>query len=369
MLSSTLHVLYTDRASLERLGPILEKLPQPPPGARIAIKPNLVVPKPSLSGATTDPALVESIVAYLQSKGHTDIRIIESSAIGQSTKRAFEICGYETIHRNYGVPLIDLKKGKTVPVSMEDLQIDVCREALQTDFLINVPVLKAHCQTRITCALKNLKGCIPDQEKRRFHQLGLHRPIAALGRAIKTHWTIVDGIVGDLTFEEGGTPIHMGRIIVGDDPVLVDTYVLQLLGYKLDDVPYIAQAASWNVGSTDLDSAEIMEHLLNDRPPLAAQPANPIADRYRQYIDEREACSACYGSLIYALKRYEEHHGRLPSNLKFTIGQGFADAKAPSDSLDTTGSRLGIGLCTATICQNYVSGCPPTARQILTRLS
>ena len=25
-------------------------------------------------------------------------------------------------------------------------------------FLINVPVLKGHCQTKITCALKNMKG-------------------------------------------------------------------------------------------------------------------------------------------------------------------------------------------------------------------
>ena len=33
----------------------------------------------------------------------------------------------------------------------------------------------------MTCALKNLKGCLPDREKRRFHALGLTKPIAALG--------------------------------------------------------------------------------------------------------------------------------------------------------------------------------------------
>ena len=45
--------------------------------------------------------------------------------------------------------------------------------------MINLPVLKGHCQTLITCALKNNKGLIPNAEKRRFHTLGAassHRP-------------------------------------------------------------------------------------------------------------------------------------------------------------------------------------------------
>ena len=37
----------------------------------------------------------------------------------------------------------------------------ICDSALALDFLINDPVLKGHCQTKITCALKNMKGLIP----------------------------------------------------------------------------------------------------------------------------------------------------------------------------------------------------------------
>ena len=46
--------------------------------------------------------------------------------------------------------------------------MEICCRALDADFLINLPVLKGHCQTAMTCALKNCKGCIPDREKRRF---------------------------------------------------------------------------------------------------------------------------------------------------------------------------------------------------------
>lgn len=33
----------------------------------------------------------------------------------------------------------------------------VSKEALATDFLINLPVLKGHCQTLMTCALKDIR--------------------------------------------------------------------------------------------------------------------------------------------------------------------------------------------------------------------
>ncbi len=39
------------------------------PDALIGIKPNLVVAKPSTSGATTSPELLEGVIEYLKSKG------------------------------------------------------------------------------------------------------------------------------------------------------------------------------------------------------------------------------------------------------------------------------------------------------------
>ena len=37
------------------------------------------------------------------------------------------------------------------------MELNVCERVKEIDFLINVPVLKGHCQTKITCALKNMK--------------------------------------------------------------------------------------------------------------------------------------------------------------------------------------------------------------------
>ncbi len=204
----------------------------------IGIKPNLVVAKKSELGATTDPELVAGLIEHLQDKGYQNIVILEGSWVGGRTNRAFKVCGYQDISKKYGVPLIDLQQDDYQTIKIDGLDINVCNQALAVDYLINMPVLKGHCQTKITCALKNLKGCIPASEKRRFHSLGLHRPIACLNKALKQDLVIVDGIMGDLDFEEGGNPVQMNRVIVGKDPVLIDSYAAELLGYYIDDIPY-----------------------------------------------------------------------------------------------------------------------------------
>lgn len=361
-MRNRLHVLYASNVPSSGLVSVLDQIQLPDTAARIAIKPNLVLAKPSESGATTDPSLASSVIAYLRDRGYRNIKIMESSWVGDSTRRAFKICGYEDISKRYGVPLVDLKRDKTVTRSVNGVEIAVCREVLETDFLINMPVLKAHCQTRLTCALKNLKGCIPDREKRHFHALGLHKPIAALNAIVKSHLVIVDGIIGDLTFEEGGTPVHMGRIIVGEDPVLVDSYAAQLLGYDIDDIPYIGMAERLGVGTTRLDTAEIIEHNKAAAQKRQPQPARRTVERLAHCVEERKACSACYGSLIHALMRYEQRHRNLPPHLRVAIGQDFQNQPAAAEPI------LGIGRCTTGFTDDHVPGCPPTARAILEKL-
>lgn len=212
--------------------------------ALIGIKPNLVVAKPSSSGATTSPEIVEGLIEYLKSKERDKIVIMEGSWVGDRTSEAFKVCGYENLSKKYNVPLIDLQKDKYKEYEINDLKINICDYVEKVDYLINIPVLKGHCQTNITCALKNMKGCIPNSEKRKFHTMGLHKPIAYLNKLIKQNLIIIDGMNGDLNFEEGGNPVQMNRIIVGKAPVLIDTFAAHLIGFSIEEVLYIAMAES-----------------------------------------------------------------------------------------------------------------------------
>ncbi|MFY9154813.1 MAG: iron-sulfur cluster-binding protein, partial [Bacillota bacterium] len=42
-----------------------------------------------------------------------------------------------------------------------------------------------------------------------------------------------------LNFEEGGNPVQMNRIIAGKDPVLIDAYAAHLMGFDIEEVPYM----------------------------------------------------------------------------------------------------------------------------------
>ncbi len=325
------------------------------PNANIVLKPNLVVSKPSSSGATTEPKIIEAIVAHLRKRGFTNLSIIESAWLGDDTKSAFRVCGYEEISRKHDVPIFDLKDDTT---DARD-GLSICRKALSADLIINVPVLKAHCQTRLTCALKNMKGVIPDCEKRRYHQLGIHKPVAQLNSLLPPQLVIVDGICGDLTFEEGGTPVEMNRMFIGTDPVLVDSYAATLLGYESSRVAYIALARELGVGSDDLGTLNLTElnspgtrEFLDDR----AQENRQQMSSLTRNVDARDACSSCFGSLVHALQRLSER-GLLPFEKSIAIGQAFR-------KLETDENTIGIGSCTS-CCRTHLSGCPPKADDII----
>ena len=77
-----------------------------------------------------------------------------------------------------------------------------------------------------------------------------------------------------------------------------------------------------------------------------------------KYTAPDSACSACYGSLIYALNKLENEYGRLNLPDRICIGQGYRGK---------TG-ELGVGNCTCKFAQT-VGGCPPTAGAICEFLS
>jgi hypothetical protein len=279
---------------------------------------------------------------------------MEGSWVGDSTKRAFKVCGYEDLAKKYGIPLYDLKEDSCHTVQVEDLTLKVCKKPLEADYLINIPVLKAHCQTLFTCALKNLKGCIPDSEKRRFHSLGLAKPIGYLSKAIPCGLIIVDAMNGDLTFEEGGNPVQMDRIIAGKDPVLIDAYGAALLGYDSKEIEYIPLAEKVGGGLSDLALAKVIEHESGFKTSgkfLPSQRTKQLAKR----VNSQSACSACYGSLIHALQRLSDKGLLSKLTEPISIGQAFRGKSL---------SGIGIGQCTSGF-KKTIPGCPPSAKTIL----
>ncbi|MDR3248786.1 MAG: DUF362 domain-containing protein [Treponema sp.] len=328
---------------------------------RVGLKPNLVVAQPADGGATTHPEIAGGLIDYLKENGFTNLVILEGSWVGDNTRDAFRVCGYQDLAAAKGVELIDTQLDSAKPYDCKGMKIKICDSARAVDFMINLPVMKGHCQTLLTCALKNNKGIMPDDEKRRFHSLGLHKPIAHLNTVARNDFIVVDGICGDLDFEEGGNPVPSGRIFAARDPVLCDAWAASLMGYETADIPYIGLAEKLGVGVGDSAKAVVRE--LNS--PADAQavvggaghspharPGGKVR-QLAQYIDESDACSACYAALIFALSRLDRRDlGRLPG--KIACGQGFRGKKGIIGSGNCTGGFAG-----------FCPGCPPSGAGVL----
>lgn len=319
----------------------------------IVLKPNLVVARPPEEGATTHPNIIETTIIHLQSLGYRNITIAESAWVGDSTDRAFKVHGYYEMAKRYGIKLLDVKDDQYVEINKSGVPIQFSKTVYECGFLINFPVLKGHCQTTMTCALKNLKGCISDRSKRQFHTMGLNKPIAVLNSVRCAELVIVDSLNGDLDFEEGGNPVQTNRMFAGRDSVLVDTFGADLMGFEVRHIPYISLAESLTVGSTDISKANIVE-LNNDRLSETAKPTGKVR-QLAKYTDARSACSACYGNLIHALARLEEKGSLRRLNKTIHIGQGYKQ---------TSFEGLGVGICTRQG-SAFVPGCPPKALDIL----
>ncbi|MDO4546856.1 MAG: DUF362 domain-containing protein [Clostridia bacterium] len=324
---------------------------QIPSGANVALKPNLVVAKPADSGATTHPEILDGAIEYLFDNGIKDVSIIEGSWVGESTQRAFRAAGYDVVAKRHAISFYDLKTDETRSVDTRIGEMKICRRALEAGYLINMPVLKGHCQTTMTCALKNLKGCLPDAEKRRFHRLSLNKPIAALAAALKVHLTIVDGICGDLSFEEGGNPVYANRMLSGRDMVAIDAFGCELMGIDRSEVEYIGLAEKYGAGTTE--AGEIIE--IGDARLGGAYPKpTGTVSRLGRGVRQENACSACYGNLMHALYRLDEK-GLWQRKPPIAIGQAMKGV--PFEG-------LGVGRC-CDMAAVRVNGCPPSAQDIL----
>lgn len=317
---------------------------------RIGIKPNMVSASDPSNGATTHREVLAGIAEYLKERGFHKLTMIEGSWVGDRTMDVFYACGYDRICEQYGMEFHDTQKDRGFAKDCKGMELSICSGVKDIDFLINVPVLKGHCQTKITCALKNMKGLIPNSEKRRFHSLGLHKPIAHLNTGIRQDFIVVDNICGDLDFEDGGNPVVMNRVLTGRDPVLIDAYVCHMMHYQVSDVPYVELAGKLGVGCSDLKKADIRICGTDSGEQL---PKSRKVVEVSDVVEEVESCSACYGYLIPALDRLKQEGLLDRLHEKIHIGQGFRGE---------TG-ELGIGHCTRRF-RCHLEGCPPVENEV-----
>jgi len=220
------------------------------PIKHVAVKPNLAYYWDANTGYTTDPRVVSALIDWIRDEvgENVDIKVVEADATAMRTHLAFRTLGYNKLAEHKKVELFNLSKDtiveKKVLVNGREIKYKVPQLLLETDLFINVPKLKIMREVRITCAMKNMFGCIAHPRKIIYHPY-LNEAVVGINKVLRPDLNLVDGIVG-----LGRFPIKLDLIMASVDPFSTDWVASRIMGLSPSDVPFLKISEKEKIGSS-----------------------------------------------------------------------------------------------------------------------
>ncbi len=351
----------------------------PARGRRVLLKPNIGRVAPPESGITTHPQVVAAAIDAFRATG-ADVAVGESPILGVKTQEAFDAAGITKIARERDCLLIDMDARRFIEIPVPDgvaiKTLRVCREVLEYDLVVSLPVMKMHMHTGVTLALKNMKGCLWRRSKVGLHMLPpveghdekpIDIAIADMSSVLRPHLAIIDGTVGmEGLGPSAGEAKALDVIVVSADVLAADAIACKLMGTAAEEIPHLRMGAERGYGVIDLDSMSVSPDNWHDwRSPFIRPPENLSIEFPNIHVLDKNSCSACVSTLFLFLKDYRDRlFDYFPSDADICIAIGKGHEDVPEGTLC-------IGNCMALHRGNgiFIPGCPPVSSEILTALS
>ncbi|MGD2097065.1 MAG: DUF362 domain-containing protein [Desulfobacterales bacterium] len=244
-----------------------------PRRASVFIKPNIVFWTPETNfpkyGVITTSRVVEDMVVLLKEFGVADILIGEGTVLSnpkatENQEHAFKTLGYGILQKRYGVKLVNVWQRPFKKVDLgEGVVLRFNIDILESDFVVDLPVLKTHSMTVVSLGIKNLKGMIDIPSRKKCHntdpEKNLHFMVARLADCMPPMFTLLDGIY---TAERGpnidGTMHRSNLLVASADVLSADMVGATVLGYRPADVPHLAHAAHNRDRPLDLSDVNVV---------------------------------------------------------------------------------------------------------------
>ncbi|RJP68540.1 MAG: DUF362 domain-containing protein [Candidatus Abyssobacteria bacterium SURF_17] len=239
------------------------------PTDKVILKPNVVTSGAGFMppfGTVTTTQVIEGMLRALKDFGVHDITIGEGTVtdeLGTNTMKGYKWIHLDKLAKRYGVKMVDFNAGPHRRVMSEDVPINIAEAALETDFFINLPVLKTHGDTRVSLASKNLKGCMSMASKKFFHGPAgiLHYRISRLMEVIPQRLVVIDGIYAMERGPEAttGTARRFGVLAASTDFLAADAVGARLLGAKPTEAEHLKLYAERNGRMDTLEDPDAIE--------------------------------------------------------------------------------------------------------------
>ena len=236
------------------------------PAGKILIKPNIVTAnKDYIHHSYTEPAMIASMVDVLREDCDTDnisgITVGESGGIGMPSRLFFAESGIKTLTDRLGVPLVDFNEEGFKKVALSRAKchttMEVAKSLYESEFKIWMPKLKFHIVTDITNALKLNIGILNHRERFLFHDDRLHRKIVDMLEIGYPDLIVSDAVTIGRGFESSPYPVHLGAVLVSNDPLACDMVAAKILGYDPEQVRHLKEAEERGYGSLDFNDIRV----------------------------------------------------------------------------------------------------------------
>lgn len=375
---SRVSLVRTGGNLLEALGRAIEATGERPiaRGDHVLIKPNLVEPADPDSGQITTARLIEAAARYCLDCGAKRVTIGEGPSYYVASLRlrdCFTRTGVAGVADRLGIEwaVFDEHGYRTFENVSEATPDEfwITEYAFSCDKFINLPVLKTHYLTRVTLAMKNLKGCLKREDKPLFHEKDLSRAIVELCRIIRPTINVIDctprAIVRQLgtgcsNWKQAGE----GLLVAGADIVAVDSVGCALMGIDPVQVPTVRLGAAAGLGECDLTRIDIAGEELKRLKFRVRLPEEELREAFPllDIAGADRACSGCLIPLLSALRTLGERGVRPARPVTICMGKG------PCVPDDREVVLVGDCAAVAHLEAGAVSGCPPDRDELLSAL-
>ena len=227
------------------------------PGAKVLVKPNLLMKRAPDRATTTHPSVVEALCILLKEHG-CDVTIADTPGglLSENILRnLYKETGMEGVAERTGAKLdttcaqVDVEVKDAIRTHI----LTVLKSAAEADCIISVGKLKTHGLTAYTGAVKNLFGLIPGLLKMDYH--ARYSDVTSFSEALldiaswaKPVLSVVDGIIGmEGAGPSGGSPRKVGALLVSDNPHALDVVGASLIGLSVEEVPTLTTAQRHNL--------------------------------------------------------------------------------------------------------------------------
>ncbi|MCJ7447804.1 MAG: DUF362 domain-containing protein [Bacteroidales bacterium] len=232
-------------------------------GQKVLVKPNIgwdVIPE---LAANTNPLLLKRVIYHCFRAGAKEVYVFDHTC--DNWVNCYKNSGLEKTARSAGAKVVPANSENyyqqvDIPGGVKLKSAKVHELLLETDVFINVPILKDHNSTRMTCCLKNMMGVVWDRGF--WHSNNLNQCIADYAlfekkpvlNIIDCYNVMVKNGPQGVSKED---LVQMKSQIITTDWVAGDAAAAKMLGVEIEKIEYIPMAHKMGLGNMNLDSLNI----------------------------------------------------------------------------------------------------------------